>query len=170
MRSFAIGSAGTMLLLACGMLAGVAHASDNPEQARGAAAPAQIVASLDPRVRERALAQGLSSRLLVLVNQYRERNGLQPLRVADDLAALAAQHSAAMSARGRASHDGFMDRFDRAGSRICVENVAVNFPHAEALLDGWRGSAEHHRNLLEPQVTRVGLASSKKYVTFFACG
>jgi len=69
----------------------------------------------------------------------------------------------------RLSHDGFRDRFDRTRARVCVENVGVNSPHAEAQLDGWRASPGHHRNLLEPKVARMGIARANTYVAFFAC-
>jgi uncharacterized protein YkwD len=69
----------------------------------------------------------------------------------------------------RLSHDGFRDRFDRTRARVCVENVGMNFPHAEAQLDGWRASPGHHRNLLEPKVARMGIARANTYVAFFAC-
>jgi uncharacterized protein YkwD len=36
-------------------------------------------------------------------------------------------------------------------------------------LEGWRHSPEHHRNLLEPKVSRMGIAADARYVTFFAC-
>lgn len=107
--------------------------------------------------------------LAQLINEYRRRHGLGPLELAADLSAIAARHSTEMAQLRRLSHDGFMQRFDRTGAQICVENVGVNFPHAEAQLDGWRASPGHHRNLLEPKVARMGIAKSRQFVTFFAC-
>ena len=74
-----------------------------------------------------------------------------------------------MASQKRLSHDGFQSRLRRAGSPLCVENVAWNYPTAETVLDGWRHSPSHHISLLDPQVLRVGVASSSRYVTFFAC-
>ncbi len=104
-----------------------------------------------------------------LINDYRARNGLAPLVLVTDLSALAAEHSSQMAEQRRLSHDGFRGRFDRTSARVCVENVGVNFPHAEAQLDGWRASPGHHRNLLEPRVAKMGIAQSRSFVTFFAC-
>jgi len=104
-----------------------------------------------------------------LINEYRSDRGLSPLQLASDLTALASEHALQMAEQRRLSHDGFRDRFDRTRARVCVENVGVNFPHAEAQLDGWRASAGHHRNLLEPKVARMGIAISHSFVTFFAC-
>jgi uncharacterized protein YkwD len=110
---------------------------------------------------ERELAQ--------LINDYRQRQGLPPLALADDLAELAALHSADMASRQRLSHDGFRDRFRQARSKICVENVGSNFRTPEGLFEGWRRSPDHHRNLLEPKVSRMAIVASSHYVTYFAC-
>lgn len=115
------------------------------------------------------IAGSFGAHLADLINDYREQQGLAPLAFADDLAGLAAEHSARMAARRQLSHDGFRDRYQRAGSRVCVENVGWNYPTAEALLDGWRQSPGHHRNLLEQKVSRMGIGVSTQYVTLFAC-
>ncbi len=103
------------------------------------------------------------------INRYREDQGLAPLTVVEDLTSIASEHSAAMADQRRLSHDGFRQRLLRATSKLCVENVGWNYPTAEALVDGWRRSPAHHVNLLEPKVTRMGLAVAARYVTFFAC-
>lgn len=114
-------------------------------------------------------ATGYAQRLAGLINEYRRQHGLGPLRVTDDLASIAAEHSIRMAEERRLSHEGFRARFDRTNARICVENVGWNFPFPEAQLEGWRASPGHHRNLLEPKVARMGLAVSGPYVTYFAC-
>jgi uncharacterized protein YkwD len=112
---------------------------------------------------------GYVAHLATLINEYRMRNGMAPLTLAPELNTLAAEHAGQMVADRRLSHDGFRDRFDRTRARICVENVGVNFVHAEAQLDGWRASPGHHRNLLEPKVARMGIARQQSFVAFFAC-
>lgn len=116
-----------------------------------------------------ASATGYAQRLASLINEYRQQHGLGPLRVVDELATIATEHSMHMADQRRLSHDGFRGRFDRTSARICVENVGWNFPFPEAQLEGWRASPGHHRNLLEPKVARMGLAVAGPYVTFFAC-
>jgi uncharacterized protein YkwD len=116
-----------------------------------------------------AHGDGFVRHLAQLVNEYRERHGLSPLSVTEDLIALAGEHSHDMSQRQQLSHQGFRARFQRANSRVCVENVGWNHRTPEALLDGWRRSPEHHRNLLDPGVARMGIAVATRYVTFFAC-
>lgn len=126
--------------------------------------PACAEASSSPSGAERFLIQ-----LAEVINGYRATNGLEPLALTDELAVLASDHSVQMSERRELSHDGFRQRFQSAASKLCVENVAWNFRTAEALLEGWRKSPPHHRNLLDPAISRMGLAISARYVTFFAC-
>lgn len=107
--------------------------------------------------------------LAALINDYRKQHGLGPLALVEDLSAIATEHTARMAEQRRLSHDGFRGRFESTRARICVENVGWNFPFPEAQLEGWRASAGHHRNLLEPKVGRMGVAASRSFVTFFAC-
>jgi len=112
---------------------------------------------------------GFMRHLALRINDYRQQQGLDPLVLSDDLMRLAEEHSHDMAERRQLSHEGFRERRRRTQSRICVENVAHNFPTPETLLDGWRRSPAHHRNLVEPKVVRMGLAGTARYVTFFAC-
>ena len=114
-------------------------------------------------------AEGFGRHLADLINRYRQSHGLAPLAISQDLVALAGEHSAAMAAQRYLTHEGFDERYTRARSRICIENVGRNFQTAEALMDGWRLSPAHHRNLLEAKVSRMGIAVQSRYVTFFAC-
>jgi uncharacterized protein YkwD len=116
-----------------------------------------------------AVAPDYAARVLYVVNTYRVEKGLPALLPSPALLALAAEHSNAMAARKRPSHDGFAQRFDRTSAELCVENVAQGFRVPEQVLSGWRTVATHHRNLLEPRVRYLGLASTGLYVTFFAC-
>ena len=116
-----------------------------------------------------APAPGFAERVAALVDAYREAHGLAALRAVDALARLAESHSRHMAESGQVSHDGFRERFERAGSSLCVENVAARFDTPEALVDGWRSSPEHDRNLLDPRVARMGVAARGRYLTLLAC-
>ena len=95
--------------------------------------------------------------------------GLPSLRFDDRLNHLAMTHSFAMSRQKRMSHANFDERFQRSGSRMCVENVGWNYPTPLKLFDGWRHSSGHNDNMLKDGVYYVGIAEVGKYVTFFAC-
>lgn len=114
-------------------------------------------------------ADEYAERIWVVLNSYRQQHGLSPLRPAPALVALAAEHSRRMTQRGKPSHDGFADRFERAGSEVCVENVAQGFRIPEQVLIGWRRMPAHHRNVLDPTVNYAGIAVDGAFVTYFAC-
>lgn len=107
--------------------------------------------------------------LLEQINAYRNDFGLASLRFDDRLNHLAMTHSFAMSRQKRMSHANFDERFERSGSRMCVENVGWNYPTPLKLFDGWRRSSGHNENMLKDGVNYVGIAEVGKYVTFFAC-
>lgn len=156
-----------------------------PTALRAIAAAALVTGSLVPVAQAQSTAHAAVPRHLAapaaeatapyvrhladLINAYRASHGLAPLSLTQDLSAIATEHSAQMAGTRRLSHEGFRERFDRTRAQICVENVGVNFPHPEAQLDGWRASPGHHRNLLEPKVARMGIATTNRFVTFFAC-
>ena len=110
-----------------------------------------------------------AERVLAVVNDYRASHGLPLLRLSVALHRIAEPHSTAMAAAGRASHGSFNERFDRAGSDLCVENIAAGGIKPEPLLTAWRRSPEHDRNLLEPRVRWVGIATVRGYTNLFAC-
>lgn len=120
--------------------------------------------SLDPKQ-----AIQFAEQLVDLINRLRADEGLPPLRWAGELRALAAAHSQKMARRDAISHEGFAQRFATTASRLCVENVGARFRDPASQLDGWRASPLHQRNLLDPEIRRVGIANTRGYVTYFAC-
>ncbi len=108
--------------------------------------------------------------LLQAINTYRAAAGLTALTRDDGLNQLAAAHSAYMQDVGSLSHDGFEDRFDASGFRMCVENVGWNYPTGDAMFEGWRTSPGHDANMKRAEITHIGLSQIGSYVTMFACG
>ena len=107
--------------------------------------------------------------LLELVNTYRQEHGLNTLRSDAGLNQLARQHSFAMFRQKRISHLSFKDRFERAGSDLCVENVGGNHSNARQQFDAWKRSSAHNQNMLRDSIQKAGVAEIGNYVTFFAC-
>ncbi len=119
-----------------------------------------------------ALAGHFENDLLLLINAYRVVNDLKPLTMRPKYVNLAREESLAMRKVGRMSHAGFNAGFRKAsasGANGCVENVAWNYPTAQGLFDGWQQSPGHDRNMLDPEITGVGIAKVGPYITFFAC-
>jgi uncharacterized protein YkwD len=112
---------------------------------------------------------GFLDRLARGINQLRLAHGLGPLQPAHAMLQLANEHSQDMAEARQLSHQGFNQRLQRAARGLCVENVASNFRTPESLLNGWRRSPGHERNLLDPEITQMGIAARGVYVTFFAC-
>jgi uncharacterized protein YkwD len=105
-----------------------------------------------------------------LINDYRAKNGLQPLALDASLSGLAHEHAARMAREGRLSHDGFQQRFAQARSPTCVENVGTDHSgKPETEFELWRHSPEHDRNLLDARIARMGIAIEGRYAAFFAC-
>ncbi|MGB8337508.1 MAG: CAP domain-containing protein [Burkholderiales bacterium] len=104
-----------------------------------------------------------------LINQYRSGRKLSLLARDGRLDKIAAAHSNYMAAKDDLSHDGFNERFNQANMQSCAENVAWNQITASELVNDWIASPVHDKNLLKPNVTRVGLGRAKGYTTYFVC-
>ena len=114
-------------------------------------------------------AESYVPKLGQLINEYRVQQGLPPLALDAPLSELAHEHARTMAHDNRLSHDGFQQRFAKAQSPTCVENVGSNFDKPEAEFDAWRNSPAHDHNLLDSRITRMGIATEDRYVAFFAC-
>ncbi len=124
----------------------------------------------DARAADANPGAAYAQRMAGLVNAYRVRHGVPALEVDSTLTLLAAEHSGAMAAAGRMSHDGFPSRARRSGLALCVENVGWNYRSPDAQVDAWRASPGHDRNLLDRRVARMGIGVAEDYVTLIACG
>lgn len=97
-------------------------------------------------------------------NQARANNNLPPLTWDSSLAQAAAQHSQQMAERRTLSHQfpGELDLAARTGQagahfRKIAENVALG-PSAPVLHTQWMKSPPHRANILDPQLTSIGIA------------
>lgn len=112
---------------------------------------------------------GYAAQLGNLINDYRTQRGLPTIALAAPLSALAREHAMRMAREHRLSHDGFQERFAKARSPTCVENVGETHGGPEVEFDAWRKSPVHDRNLLDSRITRMGIAIEGRYAAFFAC-
>jgi len=101
--------------------------------------------------------------VLDLTNTARQRHGCRPLALDPRLARAAREHAHDMVARHYFSHvtpDG-RDPSDRAMAAGfpagAGENIAVGFPSASAVMDGWMGSKGHRANILDCGYTVIGV-------------
>jgi Cysteine-rich secretory protein family len=102
--------------------------------------------------------------LLDAANRERTAQGLRPLRWDDALASAAREHALRMAQQNTLSHQlpgelPLLERARLAGARYMTiaENVAEG-PTAEMIHSSWMHSPPHRANLLDPELTAVGIA------------
>lgn len=107
--------------------------------------------------------------LLEQINHYRQERGLSQLTFDPGLNRVAKTHSFIMFQQKRISHLDFNKRFERSGSRLCVENVGWNYTSPIQQFAAWRKSSGHDQNMLADGLRKAGIAEVGGYVTFFSC-
>lgn len=100
-----------------------------------------------------------------IISGYRTNNGLGPVVIDPELMKLASEQAHAMAARDKLDHSvwrPFQDRirdssFDAA---VAVENIGAGYPTLAEAFSGWRNSPPHRANMLNPAVTKMGIAAA----------
>jgi hypothetical protein len=113
-------------------------------------------------------ASPAEQRLLDATNQVRSEQGLEPLRWDASLAEAARAHAELMVDQNQLSHQypGEADLTARAGQagahfQAVAENVAMG-PSANAIQKQWMQSTPHRNNILDPQMTTIGISVLEK--------
>jgi len=117
---------------------------------------------------------GLIEDVLEQTNKFRAANGLPELEMLEDLNAIAQKHSENM-ASGRVSfgHNGFAKRAALARKKIeatngFAENVAYGPTSATQLLDMWKDSPPHRRNMLgKYEYVGIGIAKDRRGTMYY---
>lgn len=109
------------------------------------------------------------TQMLSLVNSYRQQNGLPALRhdpALDTVSQKMARHIAERDSMDTWAHSAFglSQRLDKAGyaNYAGTENLGAGYADLPAAFRGWQGSAGHNKNLLNPYVTRIGIARTNR--------
>lgn len=116
---------------------------------------------------------------LAMLNDYRRKHGAHPLVTSPDLRLVAqdmADHIATRDKLKSPQHSpkGLYSRLLARGVQhdAAGENLGYGYANMAAAFAGWRGSSEHNRNLLNPNVTHMGLARTNRsegtYQNFWA--
>ena len=104
------------------------------------------------------------ARAAALINQYRQSRGRAPLTVDPTLNRVAAE-----TARELARRDKLKTRMHTAGglakrlnganypAKQAAENLGSGYPTLVMAIDGWKGSPGHNKNLLNPDLTNMGI-------------
>ena len=103
---------------------------------------------------------------LALVNDFRARNNLKPLRINEQLMQAAAWQTAAMATKNEMDHavaGALPSRVARFGYdwSTLAENIGRNYRDYDAAMAGWINSPGHRKNLLNPNITEIGFAGGR---------
>jgi uncharacterized protein YkwD len=100
-----------------------------------------------------------------IINAYRKKHHLKPLKLNAELTEAAKAHSRDLAKWDRISHYGSdgsnpWDRVKRAGyrARLTAENVGTGQVNFKEVMRGWEESPGHNKNLLTPDATNMGIA------------
>jgi len=111
------------------------------------------------------------SRIFDLINAQRQHQGLRPLVYNPQLDRMAKIHAENMARFQKMAHTIPDASLPTLGDRAryvgyvygrLAENVALGYPNAETVVDGWMNSSGHRRNILDREVgeTGIGIARS----------
>jgi uncharacterized protein YkwD len=112
-----------------------------------------------------------------MISGYRGNNGLAAVVIDPELMRMANEQAHAMAAHDRMDHDigqPFQERIKNSPFRgsVAVENISAGYHTLAEAFSGWRDSPPHRANMLNPGVTRMGIAAayapSSKYKLFWA--
>ena len=112
-----------------------------------------------------------------MISGFRQNNGLGVVTVDPMLMRLAQAQASAMAARDKLDHESkgeFGRRMKQAGfePRLTVENISAGYHTLAEAFSGWRDSPPHRANMLNPGVTRIGIAAvytpNSKYKVYWA--
>jgi uncharacterized protein YkwD len=156
----------------CGVLLGAAMlfgCADNPPPPSGQPSFYKDLAQPDATLDADAAQAMISS--------YRSSNGLPPVTLDPELMRLAGEQAQSMAAKDKMDHDAkkpFQDRMRKSGfdAAVAVENIAAGYHTLAEAISGWRDSPPHRANMLNADVTRMGIATAyapkSKYKVFWA--
>jgi uncharacterized protein YkwD len=110
------------------------------------------------------------SRIFDLINAERRRQGLQPLVYNAQLDRMAKIQAENMARFQRMAHTLPESSLPTVGDRAkyvgymygkLEENVALGYPSAETVVDGWMNSSGHRRNILDREVIETGIGIAR---------
>jgi uncharacterized protein YkwD len=112
-----------------------------------------------------------------MISGYRSNNGLGPVTIDPELMRLADDQARTMAARNKLDRDTgrpFKQRISKSGfdAAAAVENISAGYHTLAEAFSGWRDSPPHRANMLNRNVTRMGIAAvyspHSKYKVFWA--
>ena len=112
-----------------------------------------------------------------MISGYRGNNGLNAVTLDPELMRLAGEQARVMAAHDKLDHDvgrPFQDRIRKSGfdAAVAVENISAGYHTMAEAFSGWRDSPPHRANMLNSNVTKMGIAAvyapKSKYKVFWS--
>ena len=111
-------------------------------------------------------AQALAS----IISAFRREHGLGPVTVDAELNRFAQAHARNMATYNMMGHDvgtSFSERRRGLRARIVVENVGAAYNNVSEAFASWLDSPSHRANMLDPDMTRMGIGAVPTSNTFY---
>ena len=162
---------GATALLVCGALIGIAALGGCADSGPP---PGQPSFYIDLATTDAALDANAAQSM---ISGYRSNNGLNAVTLDPELMRLAGEQARVMAAHDKLDHDvgrPFQERIRNSIFRggVAVENISAGYHTLAEAFSGWRDSPPHRANMLNPAVTRLGIAAvyapGSKYKVFWA--
>jgi uncharacterized protein YkwD len=162
---------GATALLVCGALIGIAAlggCADNGPP------PGQPSFYIDLATTDAALDADAAQSM---ISGYRGNNGLNAVTLDPELMRLAGEQARVMAAHDKLDHDvgrPFQERIRKSGfdAAVAVENISAGYHTMAEAFSGWRDSPPHRANMLNSNVTKMGIAAvyapKSKYKVFWS--
>ncbi|WP_245902241.1 CAP domain-containing protein [Gracilibacillus dipsosauri] len=126
----------------------------------------------DPKVENQPKSQqsnaNFKQRVIELTNQARQENGVEPLSADQQVAEVAQKKSEDMSENNYFSHTSptfgsTFDLLEDSGVEYseALENIAAGQQSPQQVVKGWLNSEGHRKNILDPNVTHIGIGYDK---------
>ena len=138
---------------------------DGPLLAMAAPFSQKVIATVSPPPESTTLS-ALEAAILTLTNQERQSRGLAPLHLSSRLTDAARHHAGNMARFDQMAHTlpgaDLPDlesrlRYYGYNYRMAGENIAWNYPDAQAVMAGWMNSSGHRANILNAGFTEIGI-------------
>jgi uncharacterized protein YkwD len=116
-----------------------------------------------------------ASAMASIISAFRREHGLGPVTVDPALMHFAQEQARYMATYNMIGHDvgrSFSERRRGLRARVVVENLGAAYNSVNEAFVGWRDSPSHRANMLDPDMTRLGIAavptSNSYYRVFWA--
>jgi len=100
-----------------------------------------------------------------IISQYRASHGLPPVKIEPRLMKIASTHAQRMASSDRLEHvlpgeGSFPQRINSGGyqASVAAENIGAGYDTLSEAIRAWEASPAHNANLLQRNVTEIGIA------------